>query len=395
MATGLTSVVTWQPPATAGGPLTEPRWLGQLANVNNLVYSYQVPGGPNQLTCNLMREPNWRTDALNPGRVVQAYRGGQCIWDGKLLEGVPSTSGWQLTATGLGNAPEDFCAIYTTWTNQNDAVNQAISRGLRISNPGITSGVWLGQQVDSGAQQISDLLNLFCTLGGYTWYISVNPTNGGGQLSVYAFPQGVTGAVSPLVPNRLLSCTAPVPRTLGGDINTVFLRYQTNANNSASPTYGVAEETVPASILAHGPVEAFEDISSVGYQTLAQTQSEAATVLSRYIRASFSGSFTVHQGEIMTVGGQPVDIGMEPAGNIYQALITDYGYGGEVVPGPVTFMAGAYSYDDTAQTAQITPYQSVDMSLTGMLQAITTWAGGATGTRKGGIGGTAGQESKS
>jgi hypothetical protein len=391
MAVGLSSVVTYAPPASPGAPLTGARWLGSLGPVTGLIYSYVLPGGPDQMACTLMREPDYRTEALNPGRVVQVIRGSAVVWDGKLLEAVPSASGWAITATGLGNAPADFSAVWTTWTNQDDAVNQAIARGLRLSNPGVPSGVWLGSLVDSGAQQVSDLLNLFCTMGGYIWSVTVNPTGGGGSLSVYPFPGGVTGASVPLVPTRLLTCTAPVPRTLGGDINTLWLRYQASADAAAaSAVYDLTSTTVTASALKYGPVEDYEDLSSAGDMTSAAVQALGANLLSRYIRASFSAPFTVRQGQLMTAGGQAVDLGSEREGSICQALITDYGYGGEVVPGPLTFLTGAYQFDDTAQTAQVTPFQSLDMSVASMLSAVAARAGGGTGT--GAYGGTAGQE---
>ena len=46
--------------------------------------------------------------------------------------------------------------------------------------------------------------------------------------------------------------------------------------------------------------------------------------------------------------------------------------GGEVVPGPISFIVGAYSYDDFAQVATISPYQELDQSLTGLLSMEST-----------------------
>lgn len=386
------SVVTWQPPASPGGALTQPRWLGAFGNVGSLVYSYNVNGGPNQATFTLFKEPNWRSDAISPGRIVQIVRGGTVIWDGVLQEPVPTASGINLTATGLGNTPQNYLAVYSTWTNQNDAVNQAISRGLRFSNPGVPSGVWLGQQLDSGAQTITDILNLFCTLGGYYWYVSVNPTGGGGALSVVLFPQGLNGPQSPLVPTRLITSTAPTPRNLGSMITTIYARYQTSANGAANVTYGVTSMTNAAQAAKYGTIEAFVDLSSAGFQTTASVQALLQLALNRFIPVSYSQPFTLRQGEMLTVGGQPVDLGAEQAGTICQALITDYGYGGDVVPGPITFLTGTYQWDDQNEVAAVTPFQSLDTSFTSILSALGTYIGGETGRRAGGIGGTAWQE---
>jgi hypothetical protein len=40
--------------------LSSPRWLGQVGHVANLDYTYAIPGGPDQLTCLLQSEPNYR-----------------------------------------------------------------------------------------------------------------------------------------------------------------------------------------------------------------------------------------------------------------------------------------------------------------------------------------------
>lgn len=394
------TVVTWKPPATPGAAITQPRWLGHLGPVRNLVYSYKVSGGPDAMSCVLNVPPDYRTDAMDHGRVVQIYRGGVCIWDGKLLEAVPgsisSGGGWQISATGLGNSPQDFLAIYTTWTNQNDAVNQAINRGLRVSNPGISSGVWLGQQIDSGGQSIAALLDLFCTLGGFYWYISVNPTGGGGILNVNTFPQGLNGPQSPLVANRLLTITVPVARNLGNGVNTVYMRYQSSANNTAAPTFAVTSQQNALQAAKYQPIEVFEDISSAQHQTAAAVQALENQVLNRFIPVSYSGPFLIRPGELLTTGGTAIDPGTDQAGTICQALVTDFAHGGDVVPGPITFMTGNYQWDDEAQIASITPFQSLDTSFSSMLGAVSAVASGAFRSSTGKTGfwgyGTAGEE---
>src|SRR5260221_7980068 len=76
---------------------------------------------------------------------------------------------------------------------------------------------------------IDGLLNLFCTQGGYTWYVSVTPA--GNVLSVYLFP----AATLPNV-NRVLVAAGPVTRTLGGDVNTIHRRHQSSADTSVGAT---------------------------------------------------------------------------------------------------------------------------------------------------------------
>lgn len=379
---GVSQVVTLTP---AG---TQPRWLGALGHVNQLVYSWANPGGADQLSCLLQLPANFRTDALNPGRIVRVYRGAAVVWDGKLVEPTPSPDGWQVTAIGLGNAGTDFAAVYGygNWSNQNDAVNEAIARGLRWVNPGITSGVWLGQVVDPGAQTITDLLNLFCTLGGYTWYVSTPPA-GGGILSVYAFPAATLASA-----NRVLVASGPVARTLGGDVNEVWLRYQSSADGAATAVYGTTSVTTAGAQALHGNLEAYADLSSAGVMTAGQAQALGAAALARYQRASFAGPLTIRWGELLTPGGAPCDLGIDHCGTICKVILADYGYGGEIVPDPAVFMVGGYEWDEDAQQAQVSPFQSLNLSVASLLSASLTRIGGATGQWRGGQGGTAAQE---
>ena len=344
-----------------------PRWLGTLGHVEGLTYSWINPGGPDQMSCNLQLPANYRTDALNPGRQLKIWRGGNIVWDGKLLEpAYTQGTGWALTGAGVGTAGADFRAVYTAaWgTDKNDAVNQAITRGLRWVNPGITAAVWFGQQVDSGADTIADLLNLFCTKGGLTWYVTAGRY--GNSLSVYTFPQLPTVAQA----NRILVAASPVSRTLGGDINAVYGRYQTSADSATAATFGLTSVTQPASITAHGRVESYDDLSSSGQQLLATIQAALQSVLNRYQRVSFAGPFQVHYGEFLNNGGVPVDLGIDHCGTIARLILTDFGYGGEVVPDPVVFMVGSYSWDEQGQVASIAPFQSLDLSLAGLLQEL-------------------------
>jgi hypothetical protein len=354
---GTSQVQTLTPQGTGA------RWLGTLGHVSALAYSYALPGGPDQLTCTLQVPASYRSDALNPGRTVRAFRGAAPVWDGKLLEATPGPDGWALTANGAGNLGTDFRDIWTAWTDVNDHVNQAIARGLRWVNPGLSNtGLWFGQQADPASQTITDLLNLVCTKGGKTWYVTVTPQ--ANVLSVFNLPA---------VPDRTLVCTTPVARTLGGDVNSLFLRWEDIADGPLGPAqFTNANVTTAASITAHGTQEGYDDLSSAGFQSSAAPITAAGNAaLQRYQRASFAGSFTARYGQVLTTGGQPVDLGTEQAGHVYKVILTDFGYGGEVVPGPLTFLSGAYAYDSATETATITPFQSLDLSLPGILSALS------------------------
>lgn len=351
---------------------SQPRWLGRLGGVGGLKYSYACSGGADQMSCTLAAPADLRTDALNPGRIMRIYRGGSVQWSGKVIEPVYQPgSGWSVTGIGIGNAGTDYDAVYTTWTNQNDAVNQAITRGLPWINPGGTAvpgTVWLGQQQDSGSMKITDLLNLMCSGGGLVWQVSKT-----GVLSVRSVP---------VTPTRILTCTQPQPRTLGGDINVLHIRYQSSADSaSGSASYSLTTATNSASVAAHGRQEDYLDLSSAGTMSAGAAQAVGNAIFKRFVHASFSGAFTVQPGELMTLGGQAVDLGCEQAGEVYQVIMTDGGYGGEVVPGPVTFLGGAYEFDDSASAGTVTPFQYLNLSVASIISAPTGSAGTARGEK--------------
>jgi hypothetical protein len=362
-------VVTYPPgPVVSGRGVTlgtPARWLSEIGHVAGLTYDYVLPGGANQMQCTLQVPPEFRTEAINPGRIVKIFRGGSCIWDGKLDEPAPTSSGWTITAHGAGTFGTDFLNIWSAW-DQNSPINAAVNRGLRWNVPTIAStGLYLTSEEDSGSQTITDFLNLLTTYGGYTWY--VGPYN---TLTVFQLPNSnlLTSA------SRLLVVNSPIGRTIAEDVNTLYIRYQITADDTtgttgAKATYGLASATITASAALHQPMESYDDITSGGVTTLTTAQNAASGVLQQYQRAAFTGGFTVQPGQLMTMGGQPIDLGADQAGTVVRLVAEDYGYGGEVTPGPLQFIVGQYAYDDTTQTATVTPFQTVATSMSGLLQA--------------------------
>jgi hypothetical protein len=348
------------------------QFLETLGQKTALTYSFACPGGCDKLSVTLMIPASYRSQLLSPGWQVRATRGGHTVWTGKMDEPQYTAQGCTVTAVGTGNRGQDFTAQYSsTWPSgePDQAVNNAISRGLPWINPGVgsPSGAWFGQGVDSGAQTITALLTLICTRGGLTWYVNSQPGGPiGDSLSVFPLPTAV---------NRLLVVTTPVSRTLGGDINTIVIRYMATADNTTTgvpATYALTTVQNAASVAAHQVIETYIDLSDVGQQSSGAAQAVGNAVLSIYQRASFAGPFQASHGQLLNAGGAPVDPGTDQAGNVVKLILTDFGYGGEVVPGPITFIVGMYEWDDFKQVATITPYQNLDQSLTGLLSAQNT-----------------------
>ena len=475
-----------------------PRWLGTLGHVSGLVRSYACPGGPDTMTLLLRLPADYRTDAINPGRVMQVWRGASCVWEGKLDEPSPGPDGWTVTAHGAGQYGTDFAATYNTW-GADQPVDQARARGMRWANPGIGNpsvvnclsgtyshsswvfngtdqlyttvvgatwtctftgsmfqwwattnsdhgiatisvdggppvsvdgyspslvdpaliyssgalgggthtvvitntgtndasssgtyvavnylavnpGIWIAQQQDSGAETITAHLNLLITGGGMLWQVTRGNAStlpaGPWTLQVKPFPTDSNG--NPLVsPDRLLICNSPVPRTIAADVNALVLRYQVTADIPATSTLEAipatflnAYQTNQASVAKHGVMEYYLDLSSAGVMSGTQALAIGQNILSRYVRASFAGPFTAGPGQVMNAAGTPVDLGCEEAGHVYQVMVTDAGYGGEVASAPLVFLAGGYSYDEDTGTATITPYQSVRNDLSSLIAAL-------------------------
>jgi hypothetical protein len=357
------------------------QWLGAIGHVTALKYGFTCPGGPATMSCVLRLPPNYRTDAINPGRIVQVFRGANCVWEGKLDEPQPAVDGWTISAHGAGTYGEDFTALWSVYTIDN-AVNAAIGRGLRWANPGIgqPAGIYYGQAIDSGAQTIGAFLTLACSGGALTWMVIPPGATGipalPWQLVVFPLPQNVYGQPQ-YPPGRILVCHSPVARTIAADINTLIIRYQITADvpaTSTAPaipaTYGTVTVIQQASVAQHGPMEFYLDTSSAGVLTVSQVQQIGNNILSKYVRANFAGPFSVGPGQLLNAGGFPVDLGCEKAGTLVQLMVTDAPYGGEVAMAPLTFMTGQYEFDDDTDTATLTPLQGARTDLATLISAM-------------------------
>jgi len=346
---------------------TDVRWLEQIGHVSARKHSFSRPGGADTFSCNLLVPPDFRMSATDPGRIIQEVRGGSIVWDGILDEPTPSEDGWSITAQGNGNSGDDYRALFTSWPSSqpDNTINTAITNGLRWVNPGVgsPSGIYLSQPPDTGSSDITDILNLVTSMGGLTWYVST--TDYGNLLKVSSLST---------TPDRLLIVNNPVPRTLGGDVNAIWIRYQVTADNTttgATATFSTTSVTDANSIALHGRKEIFIDVTSAGVMSAGTAQGIASKVLLRYQRASFAGPFTLSPGQYLTMGGQSVDLGAETADHVFQLMMSDFAYGGEVAAQnlPVISMVGKAEFDDDAETLTITPFQYLALSLSDLLSA--------------------------
>ena len=349
----------------AGGDF---RYLGSVGHVSSLRHAFVNPGGADTLSCILQAPPDERDISIEPGRILFEIRAGGQIFEGVVQEPTPSDAGWDVSAQGCGNYGSNYRAVFSSWPSgiPDTPVNNAIALSpgpLRWVNPGVgtPSGLFTGTEVDSGADSITDLLNLNCSLGGLNWYVSTTPQ--GNILKVQALPT---------VPDRLIVSDSPVARTLGGFINVVYIRYQSSADNTTTGAAAVDATTKienTASITANGRLETYIDVTSAGTLSAGAAQAIASAVLQRYQAASFAGPFTVYPNQLLNMGGQPVDIASEDANHVYQLVLTDYGYSVDVDQTPTSFLGGRVEYDDDADTLTITPFQYLRTDFAALLGA--------------------------
>lgn len=376
-----------------------PRWLGTTGHVQSLVMDWSIPGGPTQATFTLAAPPDYRTDALNPGRILQGFRGGSCIWEGILTEPVPSATGWQVTANGAGTYGASFAAVYdgpNHWASDN-AMWKAAGRGLHWQHDGFgkPATIYYGTQQDSGSLTITDWLNLLCTEGSLYW--SVEPPAGNAVpapphvirlrplppninanplTSDFSAPQqydiddwqrtDLKGKLLRLPPDLYIVNTTPVARTIHDGYNTLILKYLVSPDTTGTSTtiataaqYSYTVVDNPGLVAGNGRVEYYVDLT-VDNNVLTEKQATAIgkRILQRYVNLNWTQAFQVMPGQLLNNGGAPVDLGCGHAGKIASVQVMSDAFGGDAALSPATFTIGTYSYDDDTQTATVTPYQA-------------------------------------
>src|SRR5262249_12046473 len=229
---------------------TDQRWLGRTGYVTGLTYSTSLPGGADQMSCTLQVPPSAPRKSLEPGRIVGIYRGAQRVWDGKMDAPQPTEGGWTVQAHGSGTFGGDFMAYWTTW-NSTDAIDQAISRGLRWTRGTISGSVNTDTQTDSASVTLTDFLNNMSTPAGLVWQVGRNNI--------------LTVSAAPTTVSRLLVATAPVMRSLHGYYTRIYGRYQSAADDADAgtpATYGTTSVSSSAQAAKHGSMEIFEDLAA-------------------------------------------------------------------------------------------------------------------------------------
>lgn len=392
---------------TVDGIITLPvprdaRWLNAIGHVDQVNYTYTIPGGPSSFQCLFVVPPDFRTTAMDPGRILQVFRGGQCIWEGITGEPNPSSTGWEITANGTGSYGNNFTCFYDVW-NISRPIQLAVDRGLRWLLPPVVPSpakgnpeqAYLGPAQPTGSIAITDFLNLVCTSGRLYWTlippVTASLPAGPWRLEFLEFPTDQSG--NPLVktasdhwqylsrewhqvdqpagsdltsarrpPDLYLVSTSPVARNMNSTYNTLIINYTSKADTlsttSSAATTSTAVVDVPESVARYGRLEYYLDLTNGGAISHTTAVSMGRNILNKYVRVNFTNAFSVQPGQLLNSGGTPVDLACNWAGRVCTIVAHGIPFGGESQFGSLTFFIGTYQYDDNSQTATVTPYQN-------------------------------------
>lgn len=325
-------------------------YLDQFGQVTGLTLDYNYPGGADTLSCNLAADPRLSHRALAPGRYIGVLSGGHTCWRGHLEEPAPGVP-WSITAAGIGQQGANFVAYCPTSNNAlnlNEAVDGAIDRGLNWVRNGSLPTV-SGQSTTSGSQTVADSLTSVCNMIGSYWAI-----NDRGAITVNTPPNGVQYC--------LLGQTRAGGRSSGGGFATSVAVQWVSINTQKSVTTIYPNTD---SVAQFGTIETTLDLTQNGAMNLATSQAAAQNWLAlNSPRTYFADPFTVNAGQLLTFGGQPMDLAAARPGQRLRVHWVDLDPFGEIDPTqPIDIMIGHTSYDSDAETLEITPLDHAQRTL--------------------------------
>lgn len=329
-------------------------WLDQLGIVAGVEYDTTYPGGDAEASWQITLDPGFQHRAVLYGRKVGIALGGSAIWHGYLDNPQRGTS-WQMTAIGIAALGQNYRAVAATSGNAlalNEVVDAAITRGL----PWVRSGslpTLSGAFVPSATLSIAEALDQVAAGQSTETYWAVD-TNG-----------VLTMTAAPTTASYVLYATAPGGgRNLSGFATDVYVQYQ-------SATGVMSTDLRSAASRPFGRFEAYSD--QTGLQLIPSTQADAlgdGFLARNGARLKFTNDFVVTPGQLVTLGGQAVDLAAVRAGFLANVIFTDPDSAGEVTLGAIPqVLFGAARYDADADNLTLTPVYAAQDSLQALLGA--------------------------
>lgn len=331
-------------------------WLDNFGIIAGLVYETTYPGGDSVANWQITLDMRAQHRAWDYGRNIGICLGGSTIWHGHMDNPSRDTT-WTMNA--IGNAADGmrYVALAASSNNAlklNEVVDAAIVRGLGwtrpSSLPGLASTV---AAVPSGSQSVAASLDQVAAGQTTETYWAVD-TNG-----------VLTMTAAPTTPSYILIATGVGGgRTLDGFVSDIYVMYQ-----SAS---GVETTDVrSASSRPFGRFEQVDDQTALGLIPSSQADALGDAFLARNAaRAKWTGQLTVTPGQLLTMGGVPVDLGTVRAGFLANIIVTDPDSAGEVALSTIpSVLMGGTSYDIDAEVLTLTPVYSAQDNLPALLGA--------------------------
>jgi hypothetical protein len=345
------------------------KYLSELGRVTGIQYNCKLNGGSDQLSCVIAVPKDFRSNAIDPGRYVEVLVGTSVVWSGTLHEPTPTPdgAGWTVAADGIGNWGVNFLSLNTTiGASTATIVNAAIARGLKWINAGLG---YNGIPIDTNAETIADVMNNAATFNNVYWTVDSITSN-------VAFVAELTTA------NMLITVNAPVGRTLAGYANSIYGYYQISADSTSSgsgtttpATYGTVNVQSDVSQAKHGVLEAYVDLTGPGVMSSGTATTYCQAILNKYsYHSNYNDAITVSQGQLMNIGGVPIDLAtISVAGMKVRLLDFPGSYGGETTNSTLMtteITIADYQYDHDSQTAILTPLLASKADLSSLLSSI-------------------------
>ena len=255
------------------------------------------PGGSDQLTWTPGIQPARR---LTGGMDVRAIYGGVCVWAGTLSE--PDASQEELSATGAFRDAAGFVALDgsgNATATPDTAIDQAIARGLNWTRPAsIKSTPMTAIDISQGPVGLAEMLDTYTTTNGLRW--GVDPLR-----QVYSQTDDT------LPTWQTLPLTGGLGYALDDYASTLIGRYL----DASDSTYKTATITDSNAEALHGHVEDVVDLTTLGpiSSTAATNRLTSLLALGRATPA-WTAPIELSYGEILTMGGTPVDLETVHAG---------------------------------------------------------------------------------
>lgn len=340
--------------------------LETLAPVSGIKMATTWPGGCSTFSCSIALGPRDNPPGGLLGKICTVRLGGMSVWRGVLDDPVRGV-GWSLSAKGLGPQAKDAAALDgggapTLLTST--AVSAAITRGALnwtgVSTAQPPSTIPFGTTVAAPSRSIDSLLNLMTLTTGKRWGVFAD-----GLLVAYTDPTSYDYLV--------LTGSSPGGRSFDDFLTHVYALFY-DSGQAGNPL-NTAVTAVSGTSTNMGRVETVVDARSLGPITATNAGVVASSVAALVgPRASFSGTITVPQGQVLAPNGLPVHNASVTAGKVIRFIgqqpDPNSGEVGKIYA--INVLLGSTEYDNDSGSIRLAPLMAEPRDLKSTITAGLT-----------------------